>query len=90
MNTRIVALVVLAVATIGCSRQASSPTQPATKVLTSVPADGATGVRLDAAVTLDFGAVVDRGAVEPSLPTWMRHRTPGSLMGSSPKSVTVL
>ena len=64
MNTRIVALLVLAVATTGCSRQASSPTQPLTKVLTSVPADGGTGVRLDAAVTLDFGAAVDRAAVE--------------------------
>lgn len=64
MNTRIVALFVLATATMGCSRQASSPMQPVNKVIGSVPADGATGVRLDAAVTLDFGAVVDQAEVE--------------------------
>ena len=64
MNTRIAGLFVLAIATMGCSRDASSPMQPVNNVVRSVPADGATGVRLDAGVTLDFGAVVDRDAVE--------------------------
>lgn len=64
MNTRIVALLILAVVTMSCSRIARSPMQPATQVIGAVPADGSTGVRLDAAVTLDFGAVVDRAAVE--------------------------
>ncbi len=64
MNTRIVALFVLAVAAVGCSRTATSPMQPAAKVVSAVPADGAAGVRLDAAVTLDFGAVMDQAAVE--------------------------
>ncbi len=63
MNTRIATLLVLAVATIGCSSRSASPTRPVAMALTSVPADGATGVRLDAAVTLDFAAVVDQDAV---------------------------
>jgi hypothetical protein len=41
--------------------------QPAVRVISSVPVDGATAVRLDAAVTLAFGTAVDRGAVEGSV-----------------------
>jgi len=67
MKTVVVSvLLVVAVAT-GCSRQASSPMQPAVRVVSSVPADGATAVRLDAGVTLDFGTAVNRGTVEGSV-----------------------
>jgi hypothetical protein len=41
--------------------------QPTMRVVSSVPADGATAVRLDAGVTLDFGTAVNRGAVEGSV-----------------------
>lgn len=57
-------LIVLALA--GCSKGSSGvPTGPASPaVLQANPADGATDVRLDAAVSLDFGVAVDTDAVE--------------------------
>lgn len=57
-------LVVLALA--GCSKGSPDvPTMPASSaVLRANPADGATEVRLDAAVSLDFGVAVDTDAVE--------------------------
>ena len=64
MTTRIVSVLLLAVLATGCSRKPSSPVQPVTKVIVAAPVDGATNVRLDAAVTLDFATAVDRDAVE--------------------------
>lgn len=64
MNTRIVILLVLAVTAVGCSSKTYTPTQPVSRILTTVPVDNATEVRLDAAVTLDFGTGVDRAVVE--------------------------
>ena len=66
MNTRMMSVLLLAVLTIGCSGRSSAPMQPATgtSILRVTPQDGATAVRLDAGVTLDFGTIVDRDAVE--------------------------
>ena len=52
----------------GCSKDSPSPLSPARATLVSVsPADGATGVRLDAALTLTFSAPVDREVVQREL-----------------------
>lgn len=67
MNTLSFTLLALATLIVGCSRESSSPMQPAMKVLTASPADGATNVRLDAVVTLDFGAAMNTDAVERGL-----------------------
>lgn len=69
MNATLALLSLLLVLVAGCSqRTASGPTQPAgpasPAVLSVTPADGATSVRLDGGVTLDFGAAVDRSSVE--------------------------
>ena len=47
---------------VGCSDR--SGTMPAVKVLRISPADGATGVRLDSPVVLDFGVPVTRSTAE--------------------------
>ena len=49
---------------VGCSGGSGGMTGPATRILRITPSDGATAVRLDAAIVLDFGAPVDRAAVE--------------------------
>ena len=50
---------------VGCSNQSSSMISPTGATLVSVsPADGATGVRLDAPLTLTFSAPVDREIVQ--------------------------
>jgi hypothetical protein len=67
MKTIVVSALLLAAVVTGCSQHMSSPMQPAMRVVSSMPADGATAVRLDAGVTLDFGTAVNRGAVEGSL-----------------------
>jgi len=64
MTTRMITVLLLAALAGGCSRHASDAMQPATALLRVTPGDGATSVRLDAAVTLDFGTVVDRSIVE--------------------------
>lgn len=49
----------------GCSNHSPSMMSPASPTLVSVsPADGATGVRLDEALTLTFSAPVDRDVVQ--------------------------
>ena len=64
MLARVILLSLLAVLAVGCSARTTTPTQPMSRALQIVPADDATGVRLDAAVRLDFGVAVDRSAVE--------------------------
>lgn len=51
---------------VGCSKGSPVAPQrpPAPAALQMRPADGANDVRLDAAVTLDFGVAVDAGVVE--------------------------
>lgn len=58
------ALLLLTIGVASCSKGASSPTSPSGAVLRVTPADGATGVRLDAPVSIDFGKTVDRSVVE--------------------------
>lgn len=65
MSARLVFLSLLVVATAGCSQGMTRSMAPAApRVLQVAPADGATEVRLDAGVTLDFGVAVDRAVVE--------------------------
>ena len=65
MLARLVLITLLIGMVSGCSKRTTSPMQPASSaVLKSTPADGATAVRLDAGVSLDFGVVVDRSVVE--------------------------
>ena len=64
MKTVVASALLLAVVAAGCSQHTSSPMQPSMRVVSSIPADGAAAVRLDAAVTLEFGTVVNRGTVE--------------------------
>jgi hypothetical protein len=64
MKTIVVSVLLLAALAAGCSQHSSSMMQPSMRVMSSVPADGATAVRLDAGVTLDFGTAVNRGTVE--------------------------
>jgi len=65
MSARLVFLSLLVLATAGCSQRTTNSMAPApSSVLQVVPADGATEIRLDAGVTLDFGVAVDRAAVE--------------------------
>lgn len=66
MNARLAVLPLLILLSAGCSnRTTTMPTQPAAAaVLKVTPADGATAVRLDAGITLDFGVAVDRPAAE--------------------------
>lgn len=65
MLTRLVVFTLLLGALTGCSKPSTSMMQPAPAALLKViPADGATAVRLDAGVLLDFGVAVDRNAVE--------------------------
>jgi hypothetical protein len=47
----------------GCSDR-SSTTAPTVSTLRVTPANGATSVRLDAAVVMDFGLTVDRGTIQ--------------------------
>ena len=68
MLRRIVFLVALIVGVAGCSKNTSTPTRPAApNMLKLAPADGATAVRLDAPVTVDFGVPVDQRVVERGL-----------------------
>jgi len=53
-----------AVLLTGCSNDSQSPTAATPQNLTVSPADGATGVRLDAEVTLTFASPVGRDVVE--------------------------
>ena len=65
MLTRLVVIALLLGASTGCSKRTTDPMQSrSASTLKSIPADGATAVRLDAGVSLDFGVAVDRGAVE--------------------------
>lgn len=68
----------------GCSEKSTAPERPS---LSITPADGATGVRLDASVVLDFGGSMDRATVEQSF-----HLLPEGLMNDSlcsPDSATL-
>ena len=65
----------------GCS----SPTTPASRALRIIPADGATGVRLDASVVLDFGISVERATVERGL----HLLSESDMTGSCPDSSTM-
>jgi len=65
-----VAALIAGVLIAGCSKESSmpmSPAAPAMPALSVNPADGATAVRLDAPITLAFGAPVDRAVVERDL-----------------------
>lgn len=65
MLARLVLITLLVGTIAGCSKRTANPVQPApSAVLKSTPADGATAVRLDAGVSLDFGVAVDRSVVE--------------------------
>lgn len=65
MLARLVLIAILIGTITGCSKRTTSMMQPApAAALKSIPADGATAVRLDAGVSLDFGVAVDRDAVE--------------------------
>ncbi len=65
MLARLVLITLLVGTVAGCSKRTTSPVQPASSaVLKSTPGDGATAVRLDAGISLDFGVAVDRGVVE--------------------------
>lgn len=65
MLARLVLITLLVGTIAGCSKRTANPVQPApSSVLKSTPADGATAVRLDAGVALDFGVAVDRTVVE--------------------------
>ena len=60
-------LLSLALAGAGCSMGSSSHMASTGAVLRVTPADGASGVRLDASVSVDLGVPVDRGVVEDGL-----------------------
>ena len=62
--TMLAALVLVAAT---CSKDSSSPLSPAATELRITPADGATAVRLDAPVVLEFGLAADRPTVESGL-----------------------
>jgi hypothetical protein len=67
MPLRMFLVVTVALATLsGCSQKSAAPTAPAPTPTSLVltPADGASAVRLDAPVTLEFGVAVDRAVVE--------------------------
>ncbi len=73
----------------GCSMDATSPgamMRPASAVVVVRPADGETGVRLDAAITLTFAAPMDRDVVERDLHLISERAMPGS---SCPDSATM-
>ncbi len=85
----------------GCSKKSSTPTEPSFDLtqFEASPGDGATGVRLDAAVSLWFSKPVDRALVEGGfmlisekdmsdavcpIANWMNHGTmAGSMIDSS-------
>ncbi len=63
----VIAMMLAGALLAGCSKDSTRPTSQAPQGAALVqmnPADGATGVRLDAAVTLSFSAPVDRAVVE--------------------------
>lgn len=64
MNTRMIPILLLAALLGGCWGRSSAPMQPTINPLRVTPEDGASGVRLDAPATFDFGAIVDRSAAE--------------------------
>jgi hypothetical protein len=70
----------------GCSNDSPSPTAAAPQDLTVSPADGATGVRLDAAVTITFASQVDQDVVERDLHLISEHAMTDS---TCPESTTM-
>lgn len=67
MNPKMLVATTILAATIGCSKDVMSPfdmMRTAGPAVVTSPADGGTGVRLDAEVTLTFAAPVDAGVVE--------------------------
>jgi len=84
--TSVFALSLFVIAIVGCSNRSSQPMAPAAPLLRASPADGASSVRLDAAVILDFGTAVDRATVESGLHLMaesdMLGECPDSAMGT--------
>ena len=68
-----VAALLAGVLLTGCSKDSPSPTTATPENLTVSPADGATGVRLDAAVTITAASPVDRDVVERDLHLISEH-----------------
>ena len=92
--TSVFALLLSAIAFAGCSNHSSQPMAPAAPLLRVSPADGASSVRLDAAVSLDFGTAVDRPNVERGLhllaESDMLGVCPDSAMGSHGTMDTIM
>jgi hypothetical protein len=87
MLTRLVLSVVLVAGIAGCSKRTTIVTQPRpAAVLQVAPVDGATSVRLDAGVELNFGVAVDQAVVENGFhlisESDMAKNCPDSTMGN--------
>ncbi len=66
ITTLIITVALSALILTGCSKKSPSPTEPSFDLtqFELSPNDGATGVRLDAAIVLWFAEPIDRGLVE--------------------------
>ena len=87
MLARLVLSIALVAGIAGCSKRTTNVTQPKPAVVLQVaPVDGATSVRLDAGVSLNFGVAMDRAAVENGFhlvsESDMAKNCPDSSMGS--------
>lgn len=77
------AIVLAAIALVGCSKKSSSPVDTAPTSLTVNPSDGQAGIRLDAGVTLTFAKPVDRVTVESNFHLISQRAMPDSLCPDS-------